>query len=371
MRIKPVENRLELVQNLMRQKEFGFLAVNAGKDLKYLTGMDFHLSERPAVLIIPLKSKPVFIFPEFEHGKVESSLIDIEPYPYPENPLAWGSSFKSAVDHLGIGQNKIGVSPTSMRFLEIDMIQKATKHKSIISADMLFRDLYVIKNGKEIDAIRQAVRIAENAIKTTLTMIKPGIKESELANQIEVNLLLEGSEPDLPFHPIVASGPNSANPHAVPGNRELQRGDLLIIDWGARFKGYVSDITRTYSIGEVEEKFRNLSQVVLTANENARRAVQPGASTKEIDSLARGVIIQAGYGDYFSHRTGHGIGLEPHENPYISQSSEVQLQPGMVFTIEPGIYLPGKGGIRIEDNIAVTDTGSETLTRLPREILIL
>jgi Xaa-Pro aminopeptidase len=151
----------------------------------------------------------------------------------------------------------------------------------------------------------------------------------------------------------------------------LENGDVLIVDWGARHNRYVSDMTRSFLIGKVNEEFKIIAQIVKQANQTARDMIKPGIKAREIDAAARNHIVKSGFGEYFTHRTGHGIGLEEHENPYISQSSEEILNPGMSFTIEPGIYIPGKGGIRIEDNVIVTQDGHETLTSLPRDLAVL
>jgi Xaa-Pro dipeptidase len=183
-------------------------------------------------------------------------------------------------------------------------------------------------------------------------------------------LLRGGAESKLPFTPIVCAGPQSANPHAVPGERRLQPGDLLIIDWGATFEGYVSDLTRTFAVGEVEPELARIAQIVNEANQAGREAAAPGVPASTVDSAARRVIEKAGYGAYFIHRTGHGLGMEEHEEPYIRSDNAQLLSPGMTFTVEPGIYLPERGGVRIEDNVLITEIGSESLSDLPRELKV-
>jgi Xaa-Pro dipeptidase len=198
--------------------------------------------------------------------------------------------------------------------------------------------------------MRRAVIIAEDALRQTLPQIHPGKSERELASELTIQLLKAGSEPDLPFNPIVASGPNSALPHATPTDRQLEIGDLLILDWGARHNGYISDITRTFAIGEIDPELLQIAEIVALANDSGR---------------------EAGFGEYFVHRTGHGIGLEAHEPPNIRAGEELILSPGMTFTVEPGIYLPDRGGVRIEDDVVVTQSGVESLTTLPRQLEIL
>jgi Xaa-Pro dipeptidase len=156
----------------------------------------------------------------------------------------------------------------------------------------------------------------------------------------------------------------------VPGERRLQPGDLLIIDWGATFEGYVSDLTRTFAVGEVEPELARIAQIVNEANQAGREAAAPGVPASTVDSAARRVIEKAGYGVYFIHRTGHGLGMEEHEEPYIRSDNAQLLSPGMTFTVEPGIYLPERGGVRIEDNVLITEIGSESLSDLPRELKV-
>ncbi|MDL1927333.1 aminopeptidase P family protein, partial [Anaerolineae bacterium AMX1] len=201
-----------------------------------------------------------------------------------------------------------------------------------------------------------------------IPLVKVGMTEKELAAELIVQLFKHGSEPELPFAPIVSAGPNSANPHASPSDRKLQRGDLLVVDWGAAFGGYISDLTRTFAVGEVDAECARIHAVVQEANAAGRAAAKPGVPCAEVDKAARAVIEAAGYGKFFTHRTGHGIGMEPHEDPYIRGDNMQILEAGMTFTIEPGIYLPNRNGVRIEDNVVITDSGVDVLSSLPREM---
>jgi Xaa-Pro dipeptidase len=202
-------------------------------------------------------------------------------------------------------------------------------------------------------------------------VVRPGISERAIASELTLQLLRHGSDSEFPFAPIVSGGPNSANPHASPSERPLQTGDLLVIDWGAIYNGYISDLTRTFAIGQVDEEYRRIHEIVQQANGAGRQAGGPGVPCEVVDQAARRVIEQAGYGVYFTHRTGHGIGMEGHEHPYIRAGNTDALRPGMTYTVEPGIYLPGRNGVRIEDNMLVTEAGVETLSDLPRELITL
>jgi Xaa-Pro dipeptidase len=195
--------------------------------------------------------------------------------------------------------------------------------------------------------------------------------EREVAAELVVQLLRHGSQPELPFSPIVSAGPNGANPHASPSDRKLQPGDLLVVDWGAACEGYVSDLTRTFAIGEVDAECRKIHKIVQEANAAGRAAGKPGVPCAEVDKAARGIIEKAGYGQYFTHRTGHGIGMEAHEDPYMRGDNMQLLETGMAYTVEPGIYLPARNGARIEDDMVVTESGSESLSDMPCEIRLI
>jgi Xaa-Pro dipeptidase len=172
----------------------------------------------------------------------------------------------------------------------------------------------------------------------------------------------------MPFAPIVSGGPNSANPHATPSDRKIKVGDLLVVDWGAAVDGYISDLTRTFAVGEVDSEYRKIHQIVLEANAAGRAAGKPGTPCAAVDKAARDVIEKAGYGAYFTHRTGHGIGMEGHEEPYMRGDNMQLLEPGMAYTVEPGIYLPERNGVRIEDNIVITEDGMECLSDMRCEL---
>jgi Xaa-Pro dipeptidase len=217
--------------------------------------------------------------------------------------------------------------------------------------------------------MQNAAQIAEAALLETLRTIRIGQTEKEIAAQLLVHLYKHGSDQGLPFAPIVSSGPNTANPHASPSERKLEAGDVLLFDWGAGFEGYYSDITRCFFIEIVDERMLKIAETVQRANHYAVSEGRPGMQAGEIDGIARQEIEESGFGEYFTHRTGHGLGMEAHEAPYIFSGNPLRLKKGMVFTVEPGIYVPGLGGIRIEDDVFVDEDGLTCLTSLPREVM--
>jgi len=365
------QNRLDNLRHLMSEHHISLTAVNAGSDLTYFTGLSFHVSERPAILFIPIDSLPRFFFPEFEHEKVSNISTEILLFPYSEDTEQWPVIMGHLLNTIAPAIAQVFVAPESFRFLEMELIQKAMPELAFFSAAEMFKELRIIKDEYEQAAICKAVKTAEQAFQLTIPSIRCGQTEIEIANQLFIHLLEQGSSAELPFHPIVASGPNSANPHAVPCERCLQEGDLVVIDWGACWEGYISDITRTLSVGEPTLQAATIAALVLSANQAGRDRIRPGILASEVDAAARDVIVSSGHGKHFTHRTGHGIGLKAHEEPYISSTESTSLKAGMTFTIEPGIYLPDWGGVRIEDNMLVTSQGADTLTNLPRELWVI
>jgi Xaa-Pro dipeptidase len=356
---------------VLQDAKLDAIALNAGPSLTYLTGLYFHLSERPILGLFTATGAPVIILPELEAGKVSGLPFPIQAYPYGENPETWQAVVQEGLQAARIPGNRIGLEPRQIRMLELDLLKAANPEIEFFAGDASTAELRVRKDEVELANIRQAIRVAQNAITSILEKIQIGVTERELAAEITMALLREGSESQIPFPPIVASGPNSANPHAFPSERSFERGDLLILDWGASVGGYFSDLTRTYAIGEPQDELKIIAEVVLEANKKALIKAGPGVPAEEVDRAARKVIEDAGYGQYFIHRTGHGLGMESHEAPYIREGNKLKLIPGMTFTIEPGIYIPHRGGVRIEDDVVITDHGCESLSDLPRELQFL
>jgi Xaa-Pro dipeptidase len=355
----------------MDEQNIDAVALNPGSTLTYLTGLSFHLMERPTVLLISKSASPVMVLPKLEAGKLLNSRLEITPITFDDDPSLWQSSFVEAVKKSSIKESIIGVEATRLRFLELNFLREAAPNAKFVDANALFSNLRIAKDADEISKMRKAVQIAQDALNATLPMISAGRTEKEIASELIINMLRLGNDPELPFAPIVAAGPNGANPHAMPSDQRLKDGDLLVIDWGASYQGYFSDLTRTFAIGHAAPEMVKIYQTVLAANEAGRATGKPGIAAGAVDQAARNVIDKAGYGDFFTHRTGHGLGMEGHETPYIFGANNLILNPGMVYTVEPGIYIPDCNGVRIEDDVVVTSTGSESLSDFPRELTVL
>jgi Xaa-Pro dipeptidase len=263
---------------------------------------------------------------------------------------------------------RVAVEYGAMRVLELRALEKVAQIE-VEDATGMLAELRMVKTSAELGQMRAAVHAVETGLQAAIEFIRPGVTELQVAEVWERAMRDAGSEA-LAFGTIVASGPHSANPHHTTGNRQLQAGDLVILDGGARVGGYLSDITRTVAVGELHEEQRRIYEVVRAANAAGVAASRAGVTGAQVDGAARKVIEEAGYGQYFVHRTGHGLGIEGHEPPYMHAASNEPLRAGTTFTVEPGVYVEGLGGVRIEDDVVLTETGAESLTTFSRELIV-
>ena len=364
-----MHDRIEALADQLLQRGLDWVALNPGPSLRYLTGLSFHLMERPVVVLVGSNRRLKVILPELELAKVADLPFEAEIHTFGDDPATWQRIYETALQDISAIPLRVGVEPTQLRFLELDLLRKALPNADFVDGSAALAELRMRKGVEELKAIRQAAIIAQNALLNTLETVKPGQSELQISAELMVQLFRAGSEAELPFAPIVSTGPNTANPHASPTDRVLQEGEMLLIDWGASFGGYFSDITRTFFCGDPNDEMKQIADLVERANAAARLGGRRGMVAGEVDKLARDIITEGGYGECFTHRTGHGLGMEAHEVPYIFQGNPLILEPGMVFTIEPGIYLPGKYGVRIEDDMVVEAEGLRSLTDLPRKVM--
>ena len=263
----------------------------------------------------------------------------------------------------------VGFEKDDMSFGLYELYNKQIKAE-LKPVSGLVEKLRMVKTDDELAILQAAAKIADDAFTHIITYIQPGITELEVSNELEFFMRKQGATSSS-FSIIVASGLRSALPHGVATNKVIQSGDFVTLDYGALYKGYISDITRTVAVGEPTDKLKEIYAVTLEAQELALKAIKPGMTGIEADAIARDYITSKGYGEAFGHSTGHGIGLEVHESPGLSSKSETVLEPNMVVTVEPGIYLPEIGGVRIEDDIVITEDGNKRLTLATKELLIL
>jgi Xaa-Pro dipeptidase len=367
-----MNKRLEALSRLQAANRLDCVALVPGANLRYFTGLEMQLSERPTVAFFPAGKPPAVLLPELEAPAARLRLGDQVRLLTYRDEQGHADAFFQVSEELELAGSVIGVEFLGMRLLEMRRIEQAAPRSRFVATEPWLPQLRMTKDAEEIAFMRRAVHIAERALHSLLDegAIRSGRTEREVAADLQVALLRQGSQ-GLPFMPIVVAGPNAAQPHAGPSDRQLQATDPVIIDWGAVFQGYQSDLTRTFVLGEPAVLIRQAYDAVLAANQAGRMAVRPGAAAQEVDRAARRAISLAGFGEYFIHRTGHGLGLETHEPPYLVEGNSESLPAGAAFTVEPGVYISGVGGVRIEDDVVVTVDGSETLSTLPRELVVL
>ena len=360
------EKKMKVFQEHLKKK-FDVALVSPGLNFYYLTGLSpASTLERLFLLVVPADGNLVIIAPKLYQNELKSSWIsNIVYWEDKDDPYEILKIFMANLERK-TGNLLIEDSMPSLILINIMKYIGQYRLEPISTVISKFR---IIKNEEDLKCMKRAADIVDRVFYDLIEKNLEDKTEIDLATLIDQLMRNFGAE-GTSFETIVASGANGANPHHTPGNRKLQKGDLVILDYGARYQGYCSDITRTIAIGHVSDNEKKVYEIVKDAQENAFRSVKAGVKAKEVDYSARKVIERCGYGAFFSHRTGHGIGLDAHEEPYITSTNERILENGMVFTIEPGIYLSGKFGVRIEDDVLVKKTG-ERLTKAKRELVVL
>lgn len=265
-------------------------------------------------------------------------------------------------------KTKIGVESAFVSLKMQDKLKDLLPRVDFRRTENLIETLAVVKDSEEIKKIKKAVRIADKAFSDIIGRMKAGMTEKEIALELEYNMRSMGADAAA-FEIIVASGQRSSMPHGIASSKKLRKGDFVTLDFGCIYQGYASDITRTVVMGKATEKQKKIYEIVSNAQRKACKAVKPGLPCSRLDGVARDIIMKAGYGDYFGHGLGHGLGLQVHDNPSLSARSTDVLAAGMVVTIEPGVYIPNWGGVRIEDDVLVTANGGQILSKSPRELL--
>jgi Xaa-Pro aminopeptidase len=279
-------------------------------------------------------------------------------------PKTWGAHFAEAFAAARVDRICF---ETSARYAQVDEWRRDFPNMDWLPMDSILSDLRMIKTADELEKIKIACRLADAVMEHAVRLLQPGVTEMDILLDLEFFIKRQGATPA--FDTIVVSGPNSARPHGKPGERRLQSGDFVTLDLGAKLNGYNSDITRTFVIGEASDRHRQVYEAVLRAEEEAIAFMKPGVSGKDVDARSREVL--GDLAQYFVHGLGHGLGLNVHDYGSLSTRSTDILAPGMVFTVEPGVYIEGFGGVRIEDDVVVTETGVEVLTHFPKELMVL
>jgi Xaa-Pro aminopeptidase len=351
-----LKNRLQNLRQKLAEKETDAILISQPKNRFYLSGFD---GSSGWLLITPDKTILATDFRYLERARMQAP--DYEIVKIAGDISSWLPQMAGNLNLKRVGFEAGHVTFSMYRRLT-EALKKARSQLNLVPLDGVVESLRAIKETEEIELIKEASEMTDNALTYIHDEIHPGMTEQDVAWEIEKFLREEGSQ-NLPFEVIVASGPNSALPHAKPSSRVIQPGEPIIIDVGARVGGYCSDITRTFCLGTPADIFKKIYDIVLGAQLTAVAIINEDMTGEEADSLAREVVKQAGHGENFGHGLGHGLGLAPHESPRLGPDSSEKLANGMVFTIEPGIYLPGWGGVRIEDVVTMESGKPVVITK--------
>ncbi|HXV72204.1 MAG TPA: Xaa-Pro peptidase family protein [Acidimicrobiia bacterium] len=353
--------RVRRLQDVMDAAGVDVTLLSVGADLPYFTGYEASPSERLTVLVIPASGTPVMFVPELEALRVGAGEYEVRPWSELDDPVALAAGV--------VGQPRAAAVGDHMWSVFLTRFQKEWTTASWRPASEITTQLRMRKDADEIDLLRRAGHAVDRVMARVPAEVRFSDRtEREVARHLAELTVDEGH--DVAEFTIVASGPNGASPHHHPGERVIHPGDVVVCDYGGRLGGYYSDSTRSFVVAEPSQKQVEVSEVVRAANEAGRAVIEPGISCQEVDRAARRVVDDAGYGGYFIHRTGHGIGLEVHERPYMVEGNETPLEPGMTFSVEPGIYLPGEFGVRIEDIVVCVEEGHESLNASDRSLAI-
>ncbi|MFG1695064.1 M24 family metallopeptidase [Nonomuraea sp. NPDC049309] len=359
-------SRLAAVQEATAKAGLDALLLTPGPDLRYVSGYDAKPLERLTCLVVPASGEAFMMVPRLELPAAEASPasrlgLEFVPWDETDDPYAMAAARLGRPAKVGLADRMWAMS--TLRFREV---LPGTEQ---VLAGSVLRELRMRKSPAEVAALREAGEAIDSVHRRVPELLRAGRTEREVARDIAEAILASGHA-TVDFV-IVASGPNGASPHHDVSDRVIQAGEPVVVDIGGQLhNGYCSDSTRTYSVGEPPAEFAAYYEVLRQAQEAACQAVRPGVPCESIDAAARDIIAAAGYGEYFVHRTGHGIGIETHEEPYIVSGNGEPMEPGFAFSVEPGIYLPGRHGARIEDIVVCTGDGFERLNTTPRELVV-
>ncbi len=357
MNYKSIESRLEQVRKLMKDRDLPALMITQDDNRRYLSGF----TGDAGFLIIA--SQQAILSTDSRYWEQAES--QAPAYTVHRAKGRMSEMWTSAIDLAG-KPRRIGLESDQVTIAGFDLMQSTFADVEWVKTSGLIEQRRAVKDADELASIQKAIALAEEGFLHLMKRIKPGMTELEAAWILEVYLREHGSE-GLAFNPIVASGPNGAMAHHEPNDRVLQKNEPIIIDWGARVGGYRSDNTRTIALGDGDAKYHEVYNIVKQAEEMAIAKVTGGMTGKAADSLSRDVIVTAGYGDNFGHSLGHGVGLAIHEEPRLSQLNDDTIPAGAVVTIEPAIYIPGWGGVRLEDMVLLNDNGAKLLTEVVKK----
>ncbi|AXI09438.1 Xaa-Pro dipeptidase [Oceanobacillus zhaokaii] len=350
-------DKLEKLRKALEANELDAILIDSPINRRYITGFT-----GTSGIAIVSKTDNRFIT-DFRY--TEQATAQAQGFKVIEHKQGINAEIKVQLKEMNL--KRVGFEKDHVTYSQFETYQKEFDVE-LIPVSGILEEIRLIKDSDELAILKKAAKIADDAFVHIQSFIKPGVKEIEISNELEFFMRKQGATASS-FDTIVASGLRSALPHGVASNKEIQSGELVTLDYGALYEGYCSDITRTVAVGEISDQLKTIYDTVLEANMRGIKGIKPGITGKEADALTRDYITEKGFGQYFGHSTGHGIGLEVHEGPALSSRSSVTLKPGMIVTVEPGIYIAGVGGCRIEDDLVITENGNERLTFSSKELI--
>lgn len=360
-----VDTRIAALRNKMTDASVDLLAVGPGPHMQWLLGFHPHADERPCLLCVSQSGTGMLMPALNAEGSRANTDLEFFEWADADGP---DTAFKKLLQNIGADKaNSIALDETMRADFAALVQDTLTSAKRQFTATTIGA-LRMCKDDNEYACLKANALIADEAMRNGWAAMKPGMTELEVAGIIRESFTAQGAQP---LFTIVGAGGNGAFPHHHTGDTKLAAGDAVVMDIGGGMDGYSSDITRMAVLGDLPDGYEEVHQVVEAAVQAAMAAAKPGVKAMEVDAAARGVITDAGYGKYFVHRTGHGLGVEIHEQPYLTSVSETVLQAGMVFSIEPGIYLPGRFGLRLEDIVILREDGPEIFSDMPRDLTVI
>lgn len=362
-------SRLDNLYKTLEQHNLDSIFITSKANVFYFSQYYTDPHERLVGLYITRKHDPVLVVPAMEEQDAKRAGWSYDMIAYHDHEDVW-ALIKAYIAKQGDAPQSIGLEQEQITLDRYKAIKRLLPTTDVVDAQELLARLRVIKTAHEYTLLKQAARLADFGIETGMKAIGEGVSEMDILATIEYELKKQGVQ-EMSFNTSVLSGSKTASPHGTPGSKTIEKGDFVLFDLGVVFEGYCSDITRTFAYHRVTDQQKEIYETVLQAEESAIHASKVGVEVGQIDQIARKVIDDAGYGSYFTHRIGHGLGIDVHEYPSMHAKNTLPLEKGMCYTIEPGIYIPDVGGVRIEDMIFMTKNGAESLTKFPKHLQIL
>ncbi len=362
-------SRLQHLYDSMKQNHLDSMFITSKANLFYFSNYYTDPHERFIGIYVTQKHDPFLIVPAMEVNDAKQAGWTYEIIGYKDDEDLW-ALIQNHIHTLGNTPERIGLEEDEISLARYKAVQQILPKTEIVHAQEMLAHLRVIKSPQEYNILQQAAELADFGIETGMHAIREGVTEMEILATIEYELKKQGVQ-EMSFNTSVLSGSKTASPHGTPGNKTIEKGDFVLFDLGVVFEGYCSDMTRTFACHSATDEQKRIYETVLRAEEEAIKASVVGEKVGTIDQVARNIITDAGYGTYFTHRIGHGLGIDVHEYPSMHANNTLPLAEGMCYTIEPGIYVPNVGGVRIEDMVFMTKDGAETLTKFPKHLQII